>query len=158
MLCSYCTIICQDALVETDSLDSQGRQSREIQHFEGHTLKELQDGVKRNCYLCKRFWDNASEKYKTAVQNGQLYPPRNTQATVTSFSISILPDLNRVRDPSEHRRIFLSLYYSEVEYRTYFMPHIHAKDCQLFVILLPSGLRSLQRSQNLLLANLGTRC
>ncbi len=49
--------------------------------------------------MCGNFWECASEEYRRGVQNGLLYPPRNQHATVNSYSIYVMLDLEDVLDP-----------------------------------------------------------
>lgn len=147
MLCKFCTAVCQEALRQTDKLRQSGlppeKQFRPIQHFPGHTWTELEDGCVMNCYMCKRFWNKASDDYKKDAETGGLYPPGNKFSTVTSFTIMIKLDRASSRDPYSHYEISLWLYHSQVAYKSYFVPHIHSGDCQLFMILPSSGLQAL---------------
>ncbi|KAH9223101.1 heterokaryon incompatibility protein-domain-containing protein [Leptodontidium sp. 2 PMI_412] len=147
MLCQCCTAVCQEALKQVDKLRQSGlplgKQNRQIQHFPGHNWTELAYGCDLDCYMCKRFWEKASAKYRENASTGRLYPPGNTYFTVTSFSIMITPDRASSPDPYSNYRISISLYHSEVAYKSHFMAHIHAHDCQQFMVLCPLDLRGL---------------
>jgi hypothetical protein len=147
MLCLFCRYLCQEALQQAEKLDQSDlpldKQYRRIEHVPAHNAEELLHGVHNDCYMCLRFWTLASQDYRDGVEGGLLYPPKNQYKTVSSFHIHILLDLESVRDQQEHRRIWIYLYHSKVEYRTAFQSYLHSEDVQQFAVLLSSGMFAL---------------